>query len=61
MLVGVVVVAPADVDAVRAALRGLLLAGQRRVHTAKESPRRRRVVLDTIARTDGLAANVARL
>lgn len=61
MLVAVVVVAPGDADAARASLRGLLLAGQRRVHTAKESPRRRRVLLDTIARTDGLAATVVRL
>jgi len=61
MLVGVVLVAPADIDAARAALRDLLLPGQRRVYTAKESPRRRRVLLDTIARTDGLAATVARL
>jgi len=61
MLVAVVVVAPRDVDAARASLRGLLLAGQRRVHTAKESPRRRRALLDTIARTDGMTATVLHL
>lgn len=61
MLVAVVLVPPVTIDDTRAELRGLLLAGQRRVHTAKESPRRRRLLLDTIARTEGLAATVVRL
>lgn len=56
MLVGIVFVSPADIGPVRAELRGLLLAGQRRIHTSDESARRRRVLLDTIARTDGLRA-----
>lgn len=60
MLVAVVFVPPGDIDDARGSLRGLLLPGQRRVHTAKESPRRRRVVLDTVARIDGLAATVVR-
>jgi hypothetical protein len=60
MLVAVVFVPPGDIDDARGSLRGLLLPGQHRVHTAKESPRRRRVVLDTVARIDGLAATVVR-
>jgi len=60
MLVGVVLVPPAAVDAARASLRGMLLPGQRRVHTAKESARRRRGLLDTIGNIDALSAIVLR-
>lgn len=56
MLVGVVLVPPGSVQDTRTALRGLLLPGERQVHTAKESPRRRRVVLDTLAGIDELTA-----
>jgi hypothetical protein len=60
MFVAVGFLPPGDIDDARGSLRGLLLPGQHRVHTAKESPRRRRVVLDTVARIDGLAATVVR-
>lgn len=60
MLVGVVLVPPASAPAVRAELRGLLLPGQRRIHTAKESLRRRRTLLDTVVRIDGLSAVMLR-
>lgn len=60
MVLSVVLVPTGAVDDARAQLRGLLLAGQRRVHTAKESPRRRRVLLDTVARTEGFSAVVLR-
>ena len=60
MLMAVVTVPPAQVEVTRAKMRGLLLPGERQVHTAKESPRRRRVVLDTVARSEGLAATVLR-
>lgn len=56
MLVTVVLLPPGAAQDIRATMRGLLLPGQRRVHTAQESPRRRRVVLDTVARIDELAA-----
>ena len=49
MLLGVVFVPTGAVASIRRDLRGLLLPGQRRVHTAKESPRRRRVMLDLVA------------
>ena len=60
MLVGVVMVAPGDVHDARTTMRSLLLPGQRRVHTTDESPRRRHLILDTVARTDGLSAVVLR-
>ena len=60
MLLGVVLIKPGDLAAARAQMAGLLLPGQRRVHTSDESDRRRRVVLDTVARTGGLSAVVAR-
>lgn len=60
MLMAVVVLDPGEVDAARRKLRGLLLPGQRRVHTAKESPRRRRVILDTVSDINGLSAVVLR-
>jgi hypothetical protein len=58
MLLAVVTVDPRAVDDARRALRGPLLRGQRRVHTAKESPSRRRAVIDTIARIEDLSAVV---
>lgn len=60
MLVAVVLVPTTAVDDARAALHSLLLAGERRLHTAKESPRRRRVLLDTVARIEDLSAVVLR-
>jgi hypothetical protein len=60
MLVGVVLVPPGAVTDTRSSLRGLLLPGERQVHTAKESPRRRRVILDTIAGIEDLTAVVIR-
>jgi hypothetical protein len=60
MLIGVVLISPGDLAAARAQMAGLLLPGQRRVHTTDESDRRRRAVLDTVARTKGLSAVVLR-
>lgn len=60
MLVGVVLIEPGAIDDARTALEGLLLAGERQVHTAKESSRRRRVLLDTVARIEDLSAVVLR-
>jgi len=60
MLLGVVLVSPGEVASARRSLRALLLPGQRQVHTAKESPRRKRTVIDTVARVEGLSAVVAR-
>jgi len=52
MYFGVLLVPASRVPPARRALRGLLLPGQRRVHTAKESPRRRRELLDVVAALD---------
>ncbi|MHB1444818.1 MAG: hypothetical protein ACYCTI_00945 [Acidimicrobiales bacterium] len=60
MLIAVVVLDPGAVDAARRKLRGLLLPGQRRVHTTDESSRRQRVLLDTVADIDGLSADILR-
>src|SRR4051812_6375359 len=62
MLFGVLLVPEATVVAARRDLRGILLAGQRRVHTAKESPSRRRLLLDVIAGLDvtGVVLSVRR-
>jgi hypothetical protein len=60
MLVAVVVLDPGDVDDARTVMRSLLLPGERQVHTAKESARRRRQVLDTVAQIDGISAVVLR-
>jgi len=60
MMLAVVLIEPGVVDDARGALEGLLLAGERQVHTAKELPRRRRVLLDTVARVEGLSAIVLR-
>lgn len=53
MLLAVAVIDPGDVDGARRRLRALLLARQRQGHTAKESPRRRRALLDTVAAIEG--------
>lgn len=60
MLLAVAVIDPSDVDNARRRLRDLLLAGQRQVHTAKESPRRRHALLDAVAATVGLSVTVLR-
>jgi hypothetical protein len=60
MLLAVVLLEPGEVDGARRSMRQLLLPGQRRVHTAKESPRRRRIVIDAVGRLDGLSATVLR-
>lgn len=60
MLLAVVMLDPGDVEAARQNLRGLSLPGQRRVHTAKESPRRRKLFVDTVCRVEGLHAVVVR-
>jgi hypothetical protein len=60
MLLAVVLVPPAAVDDARTALRGLLLSGQRKLHTSDESDRRRRALLDTVARVEQLSAVVLR-
>jgi hypothetical protein len=56
MLVAVVRIEPGGVEDARRALRSLLLAGQRRVHTAKESTTRRRLLLDTVNAISGISA-----
>jgi hypothetical protein len=60
MLFGVVLVSPGDLAGARRSLRALLLPGQRQVHMAKESGRRRRALLDATAGLDGLSAVVLR-
>jgi hypothetical protein len=59
-LLAVVLVARKDLDTTRTSMRKLLLGGERRIHTAKESPRRRRQILDTITRSPGVSAVVLR-
>lgn len=49
MYFGVLLVEPSTAVAAREQLRSMLLPGQRRVHTKKESPRRRRQFLDVVA------------
>src|ERR1700730_673795 len=56
MLLAVVLIDPTDLIAARVGLRGLLMAGQRRVHTSDESAPPRPILLDTVARTTGLSA-----
>lgn len=58
MLLAVVLLEPGEVDGARRSMRQPLLPGQRRVHTAKELPRRRRIVIDAVGRLDGLSATV---
>jgi hypothetical protein len=48
MLLGLMTVSTAEVVRARKELRTLLMPGQRRVHTAKESPPRRRQLLDVV-------------
>jgi hypothetical protein len=48
MLFGLLTASTAEVVRARKELRTLLMPGQRRVHTAKESPRRRRLLLDAV-------------
>ncbi len=60
MLFAVVLLEPGEVDSARRRMRELLLPGQRKVHTANESPRRRRIVIDTVSRLDGFSAIVLR-
>jgi hypothetical protein len=60
MLLATVLIDPGDLAAARDVLRGLLLPGQRQVHARKESSRRRRLILDTVTRTEGLTAVVVR-
>jgi hypothetical protein len=52
MLFGMMTVSTAEVVRARKELRALLLPGQRRVHTAKESPPRRRQLLDVVGGLD---------
>ncbi len=52
MLFGLMTVSTAEVVRARKELRTLLLPGQRRVHTAKESPPRRRQLLDVVGGLD---------
>src|SRR5688572_32648065 len=58
MLVGVVLIPTGALDTARSRLRGLLLPGQRRIHTSNESSRRRRALLDTLARIENLTGVV---
>ncbi len=60
MLVSVVLIRPAHIPAARARLSGLLLPGQRSLHTSDESARRRRLILDAVGSTAGLSAAVWR-
>jgi hypothetical protein len=55
MLLAVVFVPTAALEGARADLRKLLLPGQRRIHTYQESPRRRRILLDTVAGLEAAA------
>ena len=52
MLFGLMTASTAEVIRARRELRALLMPGQRRVHTAKESPRRRRQLLDVVGGLD---------
>ena len=60
MLLSVVLIRPADISAARVRLSGLLLPGQRSLHTSNESARRRRLILDAVGSTAGLSAAVLR-
>jgi hypothetical protein len=55
MLLGLLLVPAGAVHDARRDLRGLLLPGQRRVHTSDESARRRRQLLDVVASLDATA------
>jgi hypothetical protein len=54
-LVAAAVVMPADLTAARRTIAGLLKPGQRRVHFTKESPARRRQIIDAMCRTGARA------
>jgi hypothetical protein len=56
LIFSVVTGSPQAIREARAALRALLLPGQRRIHTSDESARRRRLVLDTIGCLDDIHA-----
>jgi ribosomal protein L19E len=54
-LVASAVVMPADLAAARRIVAGLLKPGQRRLHFTKESPARRRQIIDAMCRTGARA------
>lgn len=56
LIVSVVIGSPPAIRNARAAMRALLLRGQRRIHTSNESARRRRLLLDTIGGLDHIRA-----
>jgi hypothetical protein len=60
-IMALVFASPPDVHDARNEMRGLLLPGQQRIHTSDESDRRRRALLDAVARIDGLEAVALRL
>lgn len=51
------VAVPADLTQLRQTVKGLLLPGQRRIHMATESVRRKKIIADTIAGT-GVRATI---
>jgi hypothetical protein len=59
-LVASAVVMPADLTAARRTIAGLLKPGQRRVHFTKESPARRRQIIDAMCRTGARARGLRR-
>jgi len=61
LIMAVVFASPSEVHDARVAMRGLLLPGQQRLHTSDESARRRRALLDAVARIGGLDAVALRL
>jgi hypothetical protein len=61
LIVALVFASPSAVQHVRATMRGLLLPGQQRIHTSDESARRRRALLDAVARIDNIDAVALRL
>ena len=56
MFYTVVLVPPGAIDAARESMRGLLLPRERSLHTTKESPSRRKQILDVVARSQGVSA-----
>jgi hypothetical protein len=61
MLLSVLMIEPGAVEVARRTMRNLLLSGERRVHTAKESPPRRRVLLEAVGHLEGTSSVVLRL
>jgi hypothetical protein len=61
LIAAVVFASPSAVPHVRATMSGLLLPGQQRIHTSDESARRRRALLDAVARIDHIDAVALRL